>query len=123
MRIGELATAVGIAPSTIRYYEHAGVLAAATRIRGIRHYDESQVDHLRLVTFYRSCRVSVEDLAALMRAEPAERRERAHAAVEQRIAELDRLVLQARAMKRRLRALLSCKCNGHRERCVVYRTA
>lgn len=122
MRIGELAAAVGIAPSAIRYYERSGVLGVPPRVRGIRHYDESQVDRLRLVTFYRSCGVSLEDLAALTRAEPDKRRERAHAAVERRIAELDRLVHEARSMKRRLRALLQCDCDGDRRRCVVYRS-
>lgn len=46
MRIGELASTVGITTKALRYYEERGLLAAPRRTNGYREYDES---HLRVV--------------------------------------------------------------------------
>ncbi|MFZ0031079.1 MAG: MerR family transcriptional regulator [Candidatus Cybelea sp.] len=121
MKIGELATSVGVAPSAIRFYERIGVLPPPPRMNGARQYGEAEVDRLQIVMFYRSCGVSLDDLAALMRGDPGKRWERAHAAVERRLDELEEIMRQAKTIKRRLRALLDCQCRGDKRRCVVYR--
>jgi DNA-binding transcriptional MerR regulator len=46
MRIGELASTVGITTKALRYYEERGLLDAPRRTNGYRDYDES---HLRVV--------------------------------------------------------------------------
>jgi DNA-binding transcriptional MerR regulator len=46
MRIGELASTVGITTKALRYYEERGLLDAPRRTNGYREYDES---HLRVV--------------------------------------------------------------------------
>ena len=121
MKIGEIARTTGIRTSAIRYYESCGIVPAPQRVNGVRRYSPEVVDRLRLVTFYRSCGLSIAELTAIF-GHGGARRETAHEAVGRRIAELDRLVAQARGMKRRLRQLERCSCNGERRRCVAFRT-
>ncbi|MDQ1657287.1 MAG: hypothetical protein QOD41_2370, partial [Cryptosporangiaceae bacterium] len=48
LRVSELASAVGVAPDTIRYYERAGLLPAPDRTpSGYRAYGSGAVDRLR----------------------------------------------------------------------------
>jgi len=48
--VAELATLVGVAPDTIRYYERVGLLPAPARTAaGYRAFDEAAVDRLRFV--------------------------------------------------------------------------
>lgn len=50
LRIGELATAVGVETDTIRYYEREGLLPAPARTpAGYRMYDDGAVDRLRFI--------------------------------------------------------------------------
>ena len=55
MNVSELAGAVGIAPSAVRFYERRGVLpAAARRANGYRDYTANDLCRLRLVVSLRS---------------------------------------------------------------------
>jgi arsenate reductase (thioredoxin) len=68
MRIAELASRVGIAPSAVRWYEHAGVLPAAERRgNGYRDYGEADVARLRLVVSLRRLGLGPEDAGRLAR--------------------------------------------------------
>jgi DNA-binding transcriptional MerR regulator len=50
LRVAELASAVGVAPDTIRYYERAGLLPPPSRTAaGYRSYDDSAFDRLRFI--------------------------------------------------------------------------
>ena len=50
LRVAELATAVGVRPDTIRYYERAGLLPAPSRTAsGYRAYDASAIDRLHFI--------------------------------------------------------------------------
>jgi DNA-binding transcriptional MerR regulator len=122
MTIGEVAKAAGVAASAIRFYESAGVLKPPSRKNGIRDYDPSAVEQLRVLRFYRSAGVSVEELAMMFSGGAKIRRENAHAVVLRRIAEIEDVIAQARSMKRRLRGLLGCQCNGDSKRCIIFRT-
>jgi DNA-binding transcriptional MerR regulator len=121
MTIGEAAKEAGVQPSTIRYYEAAGILPRPSRRNGIRCYDQGIVENLRVLRFYRSVGVSIEDLMAMFGSCPSGDQRSQHEVVERRIAEIDDVIAQARAMKRRLRKLLGCRCGGDRKRCVIFR--
>lgn len=54
MRIGELAKATGTSTETIRYYERAGILPAASRTAG--NYRDYSRAHLTALTFVRHAR-------------------------------------------------------------------
>ena len=49
MKIGELANLVGIAPSTIRYYEQVGLIDPLTRVSGQRRFATNDVQILRFI--------------------------------------------------------------------------
>jgi MerR family transcriptional regulator, copper efflux regulator len=50
MRIGELASAVGVSTATIRFYERSGVIAPPARTDGgYRDYPERAVEEIRFV--------------------------------------------------------------------------
>src|SRR3954454_22199301 len=50
MRVAELASTVGLAPDTIRYYERAGLLPPPERTAaGYRSYGAGAVDRLRFI--------------------------------------------------------------------------
>jgi len=67
MRIGELAGAVGVEASTIRYYESVGVLPEPARTRsGYRAYTSEDVERLRFVTLARSLGVGLDDIRQIL---------------------------------------------------------
>jgi len=67
MRIGELGTAVGIDPPTIRYYESVGVLPEPGRTEsGYRNYSQADVERLRFVSLARSLGVGLDDIRQIL---------------------------------------------------------
>ncbi len=112
MTIGRVAKAAGIAQSTIRYYESVGVIAKPARRSGVRCYDPSVVERLKVIRFYRSSGISIRTLAALAASEGEERRARRRALTQRRIADLDALIAGAQAAKQRLEDALACACRG-----------
>ena len=122
MTIGQVAKAAGVSAPTIRFYEAARVLPAPPRKNGIRRYDPSVVEQLRVLRFFRSVGVSVDDLATMFGTSDGTAKARSrHDIVIRRMEDIDRVIDQARTMKRRLRRLLNCRCGGDRRRCVIFK--
>ena len=112
MRVSEIARAVGIAPSAVRFYEAAGVLPPAPRAaNGYRRYGVADLARLRFVVSLRKlgvepaeagrlaelcvtgrCDVMGRDLATIV----AERR----ADIARRRADLEALDTELRALER-----------------------
>jgi DNA-binding transcriptional MerR regulator len=116
MTIGDLAKETGVKVVTIRYYENVGLLAAVKRTSGnYRSYDR---DHVRRLRFVRRCRdlgLSLGQIRDLLRlsaqngrscAEVCHIAERHRKAVEEKIADLQRLASELRRIKG--------SCNGRR---------
>src|SRR5262249_33169317 len=71
LKVAELAERAGIAPSTVRFYERAGLLSPAQRAHnGYRMFDESALDELAFITRAKSIGMSLEDIASLVAAWP-----------------------------------------------------
>jgi len=121
MTIGQVAKAAGVSTSLIRFYESSGILPRPGRRNGIRDYDASVIEQLKVLRFYRAAGVSIESLVSMASAEPRSSAQNRHQIVMRRIDELDKLIDEARAMKQRLRGLLDCKCNGNKRKCVIFR--
>ena len=67
MRIGEVAGAVGVDTSTIRYYESVDVLPEPERTAaGYRAYTADDVERLRFVTLARSLGVGLDDIRQIL---------------------------------------------------------
>ncbi len=66
MRIGELATRVGVSTDTVRFYERSGWLPRASRRdNDYREYGEADVEHLRLMVELRRLDVPPDDAAVI----------------------------------------------------------
>lgn len=111
--IGELARQAGVGIDTVRFYERRGLLAPATRLAsGYRRYGEAELRRLRFIRRAKDLGFSLEDAGTLLAlsasGDIAQVREAASqqlAAVERRIAELQRI--------RSALGSLVARCSGH----------
>ena len=70
-RVAELAERAGVAASTVRFYERAGLISPARWARaGYRMFDESAVDELLFVQRAKGIGMSLKDIAGLVAAWP-----------------------------------------------------
>ncbi|MGH9175452.1 MAG: MerR family transcriptional regulator, partial [Vicinamibacterales bacterium] len=104
MTIGEVARRAKLRPSAIRYYESVGILPEPARISGQRRYDSDGLAVLRAVGIARDAGATIADLRVLF----AGIREREAPSVawarfaEQKLREVDALIVRAHEMKRLL---------------------
>ena len=115
MRIGEVAEACGVNPTTIRYYESAGLLPEPQRTpSGYRDYDDATVARVSFIRAGQSIGLSLgeimEILALRERGEAAcphviELIEQHSAELEQRIASLEKMRGELVALAKRARRL------------------
>lgn len=64
LRVSELAARAGVPPSTVRFYERAGLLRSARRaVNGYRLFDESAVADLALIGRAKDAGMSLDDAA------------------------------------------------------------
>jgi DNA-binding transcriptional MerR regulator len=71
LRVSELAERAGVAASTVRFYERAGLLSPARRAQnGYRMFDESALEELMFVQRAKGIGMSLEDIADLVAAWP-----------------------------------------------------
>jgi DNA-binding transcriptional MerR regulator len=68
LAIGELARRAGTAPSALRYYERIGLLPAAERAGGKRHYPPSSAERLALVRLYQDAGFTLKEIRQLLAA-------------------------------------------------------
>ena len=67
MKISDLAEQTSVPTKTIRYYEHVGLLPAASRQpNGYREYREADVDRLRLVAGARRLDFSLAEISEII---------------------------------------------------------
>ena len=123
MTIGQVARAAGVAQSAIRYYEASGLLPRPSRKNGARQYDEAAVDQVRILRFLRRAGITVRGIAAITseRCESDAPREVWLGVLQQRIAELDALMIEAHETKLRLEETIACHCEGDTTICPVFR--
>ena len=71
LRVSDLAERAGIAPSTVRFYERAGLLSPARRAEnGYRVFEESALEELAFISRAKGIGMSLEDIANLVAAWP-----------------------------------------------------
>jgi MerR family transcriptional regulator, copper efflux regulator len=72
LRVAELAARAGVAPSTVRFYERAGLLSPARRAaNGYRVFDESALEELAFIQRAKGIGMSLEDIAELVAVWPS----------------------------------------------------
>jgi DNA-binding transcriptional MerR regulator len=111
LRVSELAERAGVAASTVRFYERAGLLSPARRAaNGYRVFDESALDELAFVSRAKGIGMSLEDIGDLLAAWPAGEcqslQARLRAFLDSRITQVHEQVSELGAFERQLRAVL-----------------
>jgi DNA-binding transcriptional MerR regulator len=72
LRVAELAAHAGVAASTVRFYERAGLLSPARRaVNGYRIFDESALEELAFIQRAKAIGMSLEDIANLVAVWPS----------------------------------------------------
>ncbi|MBC9251817.1 MerR family transcriptional regulator [Pseudomonas alcaligenes] len=66
MKIGELASRTGLAPSRIRFYESSGLISAQRQANGYREYPEQTVQILDIITGAQQSGFSLEEIRRLL---------------------------------------------------------
>lgn len=123
LSVGELAATAGIAPSAVRYYEKAGLLAEPGRKSGRRAYDADAVRDLAFINDARASGLGVAEirqLVALVRqgGRAEDYCDDAKAFARDKLEEIDRQIAQAQRLRAELAAALEVDCSGQ-ERCSV----
>ena len=111
LTIGRLAEAGGVGVETVRFYQRKGLLRTPDRAGGFRHYSAEDLRRLRFIRQAQTAGFTLGEIAELLELDAGEDRARARelaearvAALEVRIAELER----ARAALTRL----ARECSG-----------
>jgi len=105
--IGELARRSGAATSTLRYYERIGLLPAAERAGGRRHYTPSSAERLALIRLYQDAGFTLAQIGRMLAARSQGRRGWGDLA-ERKIAELDARIADAQQAKKLIQHALQC---------------
>jgi DNA-binding transcriptional MerR regulator len=112
MTIGEVARRSGLAASTIRYYEEAGLLPPPARLSGRRVFDEQTLDRLLVITFAKEAGFTLREIRQLFdgfaSSTPAGVRWKKLAAA--KLEQVEALALRVETMKQLLREALRCGC-------------
>jgi MerR family copper efflux transcriptional regulator len=110
MKIGELATATGLAPSAIRFYEQSGLLPAAQRAaNGYRSYSNEAVERLRFIQVAQALGFTLDTLRAIFitRGELSETElhDEMLQRLDTRLGEIDHMLATLHAQRKDLQAL------------------
>jgi DNA-binding transcriptional MerR regulator len=111
LRVSELAERAGVAPSTIRFYERAGLLSPAQRAEnGYRVFTESALQELAFISRAKGIGMSLEDIAGLVAAWPTGEcrslQARLRTFLAGRIGQVREQLAELRAFERQLQAVL-----------------
>ena len=109
MRIGELAKAVGLSTSALRYYEEAGLLGTPDRTEsGYRVYAAEAVGRIQFVQRAKALGLTLREVRELVRSpttEIAEERNRVRHVVAHKLAQTKRRVSELQSLERELESL------------------
>lgn len=110
--IGEIARQVGVATSTIRYYESIGLLPPAQRVSGKRRYDGAIVEKLGVIRLAQDAGLTIAEIQTLLHDFPTDTppSERWQTLATKKIVELDTLLNRVQRMKALLEQTLQCHC-------------
>jgi MerR family redox-sensitive transcriptional activator SoxR len=112
MTIGEVARRVGVATSSIRYYERIGLLPPPDRLSGQRRYDADVLGKLGFIGVAQSAGFKLREIKALIDGVegPAGMSERMRSLSSQKLGEVEALLQRTRAMKGWLEVAQQCGC-------------
>jgi len=114
--IGQLAKAVGVPISTVRFYERAGLVRPAARSGGnYRQYTEQGLSRLRFIRSAQTTGFSLQDIRELLSLTHSDEPpcEEVIALTRQRLAEVRQRIRQLRHVEKVMAKSLDDCCTGH----------
>lgn len=112
LTIGDVAKETGLPPSTLRYYESAGILPPAGREKGRRRYSADVFKRLAAIRVAREAGFTIAEVRTLLGdvREDMPVSDRWREMARRKLAEVDALIARAHGMKRLLEEGLACGC-------------
>lgn len=108
MKIGELATRSGVAPSTIRFYEASGLLPAATRgANGYRRYSQDALRQLLIIQTAQKLGFPLDAVRGLLASGEGLPHELILQKLEARLAEIDTMQAALNAQRQQIEQMLA----------------
>lgn len=118
MKIGELARAVGVSPSKVRYYESIGLLPAPARRGGKRVYGRDAIDQLRMIGALQYAGFRLVDIRRLLSTPTGQLSLPAwRATAADQLQTLTAKVAELQRVQAALTAALDCTCEGEPSAC------
>lgn len=120
LTIGEAARRAGVPPSTLRYWESAGLLEAPHRIAGKRRYDAGGLRQIEMISLAKRAGFTLAEIRVILggfsdKTPPPEIWRRLAGT---KLPEVEQTLKEATTMKRILEAGLHCECLSL-EHCLV----
>lgn len=116
--IGEVAQRSGLKPSTLRYYEEAGLIASVTRIGLRRQFPAEVLLQLKLIVMGKSAGFSLEEIAGMFGANGVP--ELPRELIRTKADAIDRQIRELSALRDTLRHVADCPAPSHLE-CPTFR--
>jgi DNA-binding transcriptional MerR regulator len=114
--IGEVARMVGVATSTLRYYERRGLVVADVRVSGQRRYGSSTVRRVVFVQMLQDAGLSLDDIQGILDADDNASWKRIAG---QRLAQLDDEIAQLVRSRELLGGALLCRYDHPLDECQI----
>jgi MerR family transcriptional regulator, redox-sensitive transcriptional activator SoxR len=111
LTIGQVAAAVGLNASALRYYERRGVMPMPERTSGQRRYRPDAIARLRTIGAAQQVGLSLAEITQLLAgADNGESAEVLRELAERRLPDVEALIERAQAVKGWLELAAECRC-------------
>lgn len=112
LSIGEVARNAGLRPSTLRYYERAGLVPPPARVSGRRRYEPDVLVRLAIIQLAQQSGFTLAEVRTLFEGFPdgATPTSRWRQLAERKLPEIEEQLLRTKAMRDLLREGLRCDC-------------
>jgi MerR family redox-sensitive transcriptional activator SoxR len=111
LSIGEVARRAGLRTSALRYYERIGLLPRAVRLGGQRRYDARILERLAIVRLAQHVGLRIAEIKWLLNEVPGRPPpERWRKLATDRLARVDALIAEAKAIRELLQMTIDNKC-------------
>ncbi len=119
LTIGQVAEAVDVAASTLRYYEREGLIRPIQRSgAGYRLYDEGAVERLEFIRAGQAVGFTLDNIRALLELDGDSPCKQVQALIERRLAEVDGKLTDLQHVRRALADALE-RCRRSKKGCAV----
>lgn len=114
MNIGKIAQLANLPASTIRYYESINLLPQPARRHGRRVYQADVLERLNLIRVAKQAGWTLHEIKQIIdsNAQGGHFSDQWRKMAQQKLAELDQLIVQAEAMKEMIHQGLDCHCTS-----------